>query len=616
MTTDPTDDRVEPDRTDEAQAIIDRLERLAGSGTPVQNSAAPGPTGGEPIPEPGPSSGRSAVKDFGVDLTAQARATPPVFFGRDEEIETILEALCRRRKANPLLLGPPGSGKTALVEAVAARIAAGTVPTILKDQRIIAISTGALVAGGGIIGEMEARLEALLKEARGTDVILFFDEVHTLMGAGGKEGTGDVASLIKPALARGEIRCIAATTDEEYHKFIQNDAALDRRFLPIRLRALTARETVRVLAMLRDADAANAPLVPDAILDLIVDLMDRVLPNRHFPDKAIDLFDQVMASARLREVTEVTATMVESVAERMAGIPASPASRLARLADVLQADGGCHADDIDAITERLSLTLRGLDLRTDRPNLVADVEATSLEQVRGFAATLAGSLYGDGQRVLEIDGAALSSETGLTTLIGVGAGYVGYGDRHVLAALADQPCHVVVLHAMDMAHGSVHEILSQGIDGGWVTDARRRRIGFSEAVVLRWRASEPGRRTIGFTGDAGSAPRPAGGEPSNWRIDVTIRLGVRDSIDSILETLTRRWAEGEGVRLSWSAPCRAWIAERARASTDIASFIDREVATPLWRLLRGPGAPTGSDLTIDVQSGRLIAVSSHPSDPA
>jgi ATP-dependent Clp protease ATP-binding subunit ClpC len=454
---------------------------------------------------------------------------------------------------------------------------------------------------------MEARLEVLLKEARGTDVVLFFDEVHTLMGAGGKEGTGDVASLIKPALARGEIRCIAATTDEEYHKFIRNDAALERRFLPIRLRALTARDTVRVLAMLREADAADGPVIPDAILDLIVDLMDRVLPNRHFPDKAIDLFDQVMAHARLREVTEVTATMVESVAERMAGIPASPGARLTRLAETLRADGGCPPDEIEAITERLSITLRGLDLQSDRPNLVADVEAPSLEQVRAFAGILAESLYGDRHRVLEIDGAALSSEAGLTTLIGASAGYVGYGDRHLLAGLGEQPCHVVLLHGVEQAHATVREFLAQGIDSGWVTDARRRRIGFSEAVVLRFRAAEPTRRVIGFTGGAPRAPERSVASTDGWRIDRTVQLGTGDSADAVLETLTRRWADGEGIRLTWTDGCRAWVADRAARASDLADLVDREIATPLWRILRGPGAPAGSAFRIDVVDGGLRA---------
>lgn len=600
--------------SEEARALLERLERLGSrpSTPPVTNRHGnEDPPVAATVPPTDAPSGPSAVKDFGTDLTAQARTTPPVFFGREEEIETVLEALCRRRKANPLLLGPPGSGKTALVEAVAARIAAGTVPGVLQDQRIIAIGTSALVAGGGMIGEIEARVEVLLREARGTDVILFFDEVHTLMGAGGKEGTGDVASLIKPALARGEIRCIAATTDEEYHKYIRSDDALERRFLPIRLRALTASETVRVLTMLRDQEQ-EGPAIPDAILALIVDLMDRVLPNRHFPDKAIDLFDQVMAHARLREASEITAAMVEMVAERMAGIPASPSTRLARLGEALRAGRWCDADTIDTITERLSITLRGLDLQTDRPNLVADVVAPSLEPVRGFAQELARTLYGDAHRVVEIDGATLVSEASLTSLIGASAGYVGYGDRHLLAALGDQPCHVVLLHSMEQAHPTVRDFLGQGIDSGWVTDARKRRIGFSEAIVLRWRAAEERRRTIGFTPGSSRGETPPGTDPTGWRTDLTITLGAGDAIDGILEMLTRRWADGEGIHLTWSASCRAWLADRGRSGEDLASLVDRELAVPLWRLLRGPDAPTGTAFLVDIRNGRVTVTPLTP----
>jgi ATP-dependent Clp protease ATP-binding subunit ClpC len=579
--------------------ILARVDALAHPKRPVAAAEVnpPQPGGGAPSP--------SALAAFGTDLTAQARDSGLAFHGREEEIETVLEALCRRRKANPLLLGPPGSGKTALVEAVASRIANGPVPDVLRDQRVISISTGALVAGGGMVGEVEARIEALLREARGTDVILFFDEVHTLMGAGGKEGTGDVASLIKPALARGEIRCIAATTDDEFHRFIRSDAALERRFLPIRLRELTAAETRRVLAILRDSDT-TAPTIPDQVLDAIVEIMQRVLPNRHFPDKAIDLFDQVVAHARLRDAASVSVAMVEMVAERMAGIPASPSTRLATLADGLRRRQWCSEEDIEALTERLSITLRGLDIQTDRPNLVAAIHAQDLSRIRAFAGHVAEALYGDAKRVIEIDGGTFGSDASITTLIGASAGYVGYGDRHLLSALGEQPCHIVLVHGMESASDVVRDLIAQGITSGWVTDARKRHIPFSETVVLAWepaRAQE--RPVIGFASRAEQTP--PSGDRSDWRFDVTITLQAGDHSMGILDLLAKRWAESEGISLSWTQELRDWVAGAGNTAEETAAFVDQRVVAPLWRLLRGTDAMSGSRFVIGVEGDTITA---------
>jgi ATP-dependent Clp protease ATP-binding subunit ClpC len=489
-----------------------------------------------------------------------------------------------------------------VVEAVAARIASDQVPSPLKGQRLIAISTGALIAGGGMVGEVESRIEVLLQEARECDAILFFDEVHTLMGAGGREGTGDVASLIKPALSRGDIRCIAATTDDEYHRYIKNDAALDRRFLPIRLRELSPQESRHVLALLRDAEGALEPHVSDVVLDAMIERMQRVLPNRHFPDKAIDLFDQVIAHARVRGLTEVTVATVDAVAERMAGIPASPALRLERLSDLLRRGNWCREEDIEALTERLSVTLRGLDLNMERPNLVADVIAPSLERVRSFAREMARTLYGDPHRVIELDGSTFGTGASLTGLVGASAGYVGYGDRHLLAPLAEQPCHVLLISGMEQADPAVRELLVQAIDSGWITDQRNRRIPFSEAIVLQWVAPAAARSTVGFTSSEAMVAGPS--SSSGWRVDLSISLATGDPVALALEMISRRWAETEGITIRWDPSVSAW----ASGVANVAQFLDQELTRSLWRLLGGQPERRGSPVLVAVRNGQVVLV--------
>ena len=595
-----------PAEADAAQ-LMSRLDGILGRRGPSPVTPADQVSPGASLAAPDVAPKRrspSALADFGTDLTARAKESSPSFLGRDAEIDTVLEALCRRRKANPLLLGPPGSGKTALVEALAARIASGTVPPVLKDQRVIAVNTGALVAGAGMVGEIEARVDVLLKEASAPDVILFFDEVHALMGAGGREGSGDVASLLKPALARGEIRCIAATTDDEYHRFIRTDSALERRFLPVRLRALTAQETRGILALLRDQDPTG-PTIPDRLLDSIVDIADRMLPNRHFPDKAIDLFDQVMAFARLREAAVITDEIVDEVAERIAGVPASPTVRLERLSQALREGGWCSDDDIDAITERLSITLRGLDLNMERPNLVAEVTSPTVERLRSFAGLIAASLYGDERRVIDIDGSALGSEAAMTTLLGAIAGYVGYGDRHLLAPLIDQPCHVVVVRSIGEAHPSLAQLLDQAIDSGWITDQQRRRIPFSECVLLQWSEEEVegARAVVGFASSTRRAPMPrnAGGNA-----DVRIVLGAASQVHSVLEQVAIRWREQQGIVLEWTPATVAWVNAHTHDESVAARWVDQHVSLPLWRLLQGPENATYRRVRVDVRDGQLV----------
>ncbi len=307
---------------------------------------------GRHVTDEDPESKDRALERFATDLTARAREgkLDPVI-GRDEEIRRVMQILCRRTKNNPVLIGDPGVGKTAVVEGLARRIVEGDVPAGLKGKRVLALDMGALLAGAKYRGEFEERLKAVLNEVQQAagEIVLFIDELHTVVGAGAAEGAVDAGNLLKPALARGELRCIGATTVDEYRKHVEKDAALERRFQPVRIEEPSEAETVAILRGLQERyEVHHGVKISDAALVAAARLTKRYIPDRRLPDKAIDAVDE--AASRMRLELDSMPAELDALERRIRQ------HQIERAA--LEAEGG---DDARAKLQKLDETLAALE---------------------------------------------------------------------------------------------------------------------------------------------------------------------------------------------------------------------------------------------------------------
>ena len=480
-------------------------------------------------------------------LAAEDKLDPVI--GRETEIERMMQILGRRQKNNPVLLGEPGVGKTAVVEGLARRIHQGQVPQPLQGKQIYALDLAALVAGTGFRGEFEERLKKVMKEITDSgDVILFIDELHTLVGAGSAAGAVDAASILKPALARGELQTIGATTLDEYRKYLERDAALARRFQRVEVREPSTIDTALILAGLRERyeDHHKVKIADDA-LTAAAELADRYISDRFLPDKAIDLIDEACARAQLRgvqpdrkqtgrldaarrdledaiekedftlaaELKGVVDELKEALATAAAAIAADETKELALIgeedvADIVSMWTGIPVFKLtEAETKKLIRMEDELHKRVVGQQMAIEAVSKAIRRSRAgikdpkrpagsfiflgpsgvgkteLARTLAEFLFGDEDAMIRIDMSEYMEKHAVSRLVGSPPGYVGYDEGGQLTeAVRRKPYSVLLLDEIEKAHPDVFNILLQTLEDGRLTDAQGRTVDFRNTIVI------------------------------------------------------------------------------------------------------------------------------------
>ena len=548
------------------------------------------------------------LRECSRDLTAEARMgrLDPVI-GRDAEINRMIQILSRRTKNNPCLLGEPGVGKTALAEGLARRIVSGDVPEELMDQRILSLDIAGMVAGTKYRGEFEERIRKVLDEVkRAGNIILFLDELHTVVGAGSAEGAVDASNIIKPSLSRGELRLIGATTLAEYRKYIEKDAALERRFQPINVSEPTPQATLAILRGLRQRYETHHGLtITDEALSAAVSLSVRFLPGRFLPDKAIDLMDEAAALVHMEGGSgnhRVTAEDIAMVVSAWTGIPATrltedEGEKLLHMEETL----GCRVVGQQEAVRALSRAIRRgrVGLKDPRRPIGSFLflGPTGVGKTE-LCKALAEVLFGDEKALIRFDMSEYMERHTVSRLIGSPPGYVGHEEGGQLTEkVRRRPYSVVLFDEMEKAHEDVWNLMLQILDDGCITDAQGRAVDFRNTVIVMTGnvgakgLSDPGTR-LGFW--PGEKDRK-GEEIVMEELKRTFRPEFLNRVDEIIlfQSLTEEQLREVGRRMLTALSQRMadlGIAleteETAVAALARAGFDPKNGARPLRRAIR------------------------------
>ena len=484
------------------------------------------------------------LEELGTDLTQKADELDPVI-GRDNEIRRIIEVLSRRTKNNPLLIGEAGVGKTAIVEELSKMIAKGDVPNNLKNKRIISLDMATMVAGTKYRGEFEDRVKKVLKEVEDNDdIILFIDEIHTLVGAGGAEGAIDASNIFKPALARNKLKCIGATTINEYKKFIEDDKALDRRFQKINIDVPNCDVVKQILMKLRPIyENYHHVVISEAIIDKIIELSDKYIHDRNQPDKAIDILDEVCAKASLKESKELTLynklnkelqSLIKNKNEAISNSDFKKATSykksefdlmnkindlelslcdkikndvsLEELANVIHSKTKIPIYEIlnenDKVIEKMQEEINNKIIGQERPineiiNIAKKIKLGFKDDKcysllfagpSGVGKTELAKVFGKtlaGKNVIRLDMSEYSEAHSVSKIVGAPPGYVGYSDnKTILEEIKNKPFSVLILDEIERANTSIINLLFQILDNGKIKDSKGVDVYFNNVIII------------------------------------------------------------------------------------------------------------------------------------
>jgi ATP-dependent Clp protease ATP-binding subunit ClpC len=548
--------------------------------------------------------------------------------GREPEIDRILQILARRSKNNPCLIGEPGVGKTAVVQGAAGRFARGDVPPQLRGKFIFSLDLGALLAGAKYRGDFEERIRSCTAELIADDrIILFIDELHTIVGAGAAEGAIDAANLLKPALARGELRIIGATTPEEYARTIERDGALARRFQPVDIQEPTGEETLHILEGLQPCfEQFHHVSLSAPVLQSCVKLSERYLGDKHFPDKALDLLDEACARVTLHgERTQVSTEDVAAVASLRTGIPleqmtAAEQQRLLLMQETLKQHIIGQDDTVSRLCDAVCRSGAGFRDPQRPVGSFLFLGPTGVGKT-ALVRALAETLYGDDRPLFTVDMSEFQEPHSAAKLIGSPPGYVGFAEETAFCRhLRRRPCSILLFDEIEKAHPDILYLLLQMLEDGTITDSSGRRISLRSAMIFL--TSNLGmhdhRSTLGFG---------AGQDSQEHRLQTlrdTLPPELLNRMDEVLvfsplgeeslcaiarnqlRILCSR-AEELGVRVSFDeSAVRAAAAcpdTRQYGARPIRRFLSQEAESPLSRLWLRGALHCGDEVLLTAEPG-------------
>jgi ATP-dependent Clp protease ATP-binding subunit ClpA len=575
---------------------------------------------------------RDPLAQYTTDLVAQAAAgkLDPVI-GRDAELERTIQVLCRRQKNNPLFVGDAGVGKTAMAQGLALRIHAGNVPDLIKGARIYALDMGLVLAGTKFRGQFEERVKGVLKALENKpNAILFIDEIHTLVGAGATSGGSvDASSLLKPALANGELRCIGSTTHEEF-KTLERDRGLARRFQKIDILEPSVEETVQILLGLKTYfESHHGVTYTDDALRAAAELSAKHINDRFLPDKAIDVLDEAGARQRIRPEEERKPILdradIEVVVAAMARVPAETVSgnerqRLEKLDATLREHIFGQEGAIESIVSAIRLSRAGLRLPHKPVGSFLFFGPTGVGKTE-LARVLSRAL---GVELLRYDMSEYSEKHTVSRLIGAPPGYVGFDQGGLLTdAVRRQPYSVVLLDEIEKAHPDLFNILLQVMDHATLTDNTGRKADFRNVILVMTTnagARELTMQAIGFRADQGGDPakkpieRLFNPEFRN-RLDAVVRFDtllpetIKQIVDKQIGELQAALVS-KHITLELTPAARDWLAEYGShkdfGARPMSRLIDDQVRKPLAeQILFGALADGGGKTIVDVVEGKI-----------